>query len=122
MMHLCLGFLLAWRGGAGEAGVRSCVDASRRVGPSPSRLTGARVQRTDEPIEVVMARAAGRTAIGTGALWVEKQLLGFLTRREAAPEPGSAGREVTPVREASGAYRDRTGDLRLAKPALSQLS
>ena len=40
----------------------------------------------NEPIEVVMAREARRTSIG------------------------------------SGAYRDRTGDLRLAKAALSQLS
>ena len=27
-----------------------------------------------------------------------------------------------PARSSNGAYRDRTGDLRLAKPALSQLS
>jgi hypothetical protein len=31
-------------------------------------------------------------------------------------------RRRLPDRMASGAYRDRTGDLRLAKPALSQLS
>ncbi len=58
--------------------------------PPPRRALPVAVHRTlsrkDDPIEVVMVRAAGRTSIG------------------------------------SGAYRDRTGDLRLAKAALSQLS
>jgi hypothetical protein len=38
------------------------------------------------------------------------------------PDPGGQAHFIRPAERNNGADRDRTGDLRLAKPALSQLS
>jgi mevalonate pyrophosphate decarboxylase len=61
---------------------------------------------------------AGTSAADAGFAGVGRCGQDRKTNRSKSSWPASAGRTSS----GSGAYRDRTGDLRLAKPALSQLS
>ena len=81
--------------------------------------TAADVANVAAHLECVIAEADPQRARALLRLLIEE--LRVNGRAEIQPTYGSSRTRFVQCPK-SGAYRDRTGDLRLAKPALSQLS
>jgi RimJ/RimL family protein N-acetyltransferase len=76
-------------------------------------------------VELLLLHLARETEHEVATLLIHRENAGSLRLAQRLGfEPKARSRETLfrASRSGNGAYRDRTGDLRLAKPALSQLS
>ena len=110
---------------------RLCADlAGQVIGPDDSEYERARLvflpQFDRRPAAIV--RPAGATEVAYVVSLAREQGLELAVRSGGHSSAGHGVSEAESCSTSlrcgflSGAYRDRTGDLRLAKPALSQLS